>query len=806
MKQLGRFISLLLLAGFLSAGCSQLESPQPGPEPVSCEFVSVPVYLTVAPEEDGTPATKVDYEPDAPGYNAANAIKTLTILQFEKDAVGDGYTRVGNQVCYSWPLPDGENIALATSPRENIIFVIANATAPGEQTIPLSGSVSLDGFLRSENSNLLSTLDALDGTGIWYTPNGGSDKYLRMSATQVVPKVTLGTTLGTAGDPLELKRNCAKVTVNVKNTSSGADLVEIESVQLCDINQNYHFLTNYTGFIDPYSPMTPRRFNNAMQAFPADKNPEGGSAGATESYSFYVPANMRGTVENDAQIDKNRHAPQGATYFRIYATYGSPAKYVTYTYYLGANLTSDFNIEANRKYEFTIDIKGRDNLEMDSRFEDRGEIKFDLDANCYMLKPPVQAGATTTYSIPVRRAAVFWNRPSTNMGLYGAGEGAPEYTLTETDTWKANLVWNEVKYANGDPVDDGDLLITDSGTGFDPNNPIGQAYIQVRVTPGMRGNALVAIRKKINATEYGEIIWSWHLWVTDYDPYVQMTPIAGNYLYTVPGGEIHRYADADGKTLWVGGDYANAFIMDRNLGALVAVGNPDDYILRNGLYYEWGRKDPLPRNVVEPSVRANNTGEPEGNGLLARANIRYSVHHPAVFIPGAGTSDTSWTNYDLEGPTLGADVTWLDPRIDQHGADYCESGKSVYDPCPYGWQVPTNGTWSDFSAANTSLSTSEAKEGIYYYPEGYDPLAPKGRILYPTSGIKGYYGSGGVNDSGKNGGGRLWSDTPYLNNGHRHGYQYEFSYAGWYWNSYYHNCYGAAVAVRCVRLDYRRPY
>ena len=148
MKHSGRFISLLLLAGFLSAGCAQLESPHSGIDPEFRDPVSVPIYLSVASEGCSTSATKVDYEPEDPAYNAADAIKTITILQFEKNAEGDGYTRVGNQVCYAWPLAAEENIALATSNRENIIFVIANATAPGEQTIPLSGSVSLDDFLK----------------------------------------------------------------------------------------------------------------------------------------------------------------------------------------------------------------------------------------------------------------------------------------------------------------------------------------------------------------------------------------------------------------------------------------------------------------------------------------------------------------------------------------------------------------------------------------------------------------------------------------------------------------------------------
>ena len=757
-----------------------------------------------------SPATKTDYEPDAPGYDAADAIKTITILQFEKDAVGDGYTRVGNQVCYAWPLASGENIKLVTSPRENIIFVIANATAPGEQTIPLSGSVSLADFLAGENSNLLSSLDALDGTGIWYSPDGtAANRYLRMSATKVVDKVVLGTVLEEKYEndvhyPLRLKRNCAKVTINVKNScdKEAPDRVDIESVQLLDINQNYHFLTNYTGFDDPYSPMTPHRFDDEEKAFPAAKNPDGASHGTAETYTFYVPANMRGTVENDAQIDKNRHAPQGATCFRVYATSGG--KPVTYTYYLGGNLKDDFNLEANKKYEFTIDIKGRGNPDTDSRTDDVSAVKFGLDANCYMLKPPTRTGAVTIFSIPVRRAAVFWNTSDTNMGLYGAGEGAVEYTLRETDTWQASLVWNQVTDENGDPVADGDLLATNYGTGFDPNCPTSQPFILVRVVPGMRGNAVVAIRKKNSDTDpmYGEILWSWHLWVTEYDPYIEMTPVEHNYIYSVPGGEIHRYG---GNNWATDAYYADAFMMDRNLGAEVVVGDPAQPVPRNGLYYEWGRKDPLPNAVIVSGVEGNATGEePTGAGVdasLAKWNVRYGIRHPAQFI--SGVTNGSWTTYETEGPVLGAETEWMDPRLNQHGADYCEPNKSVYDPCPYGWKVPKHGTWSDFNSATTEFNKASAPEGLYYYPEGYDPLAPKGRILIPASGIKGYYWTAGwTNDIGN--GGRLWSATPIGNDVNRAN-TYVFG-SNWYWNTNYHNCRGNGLVVRCIRQSYRLPY
>ena len=795
----GSILAALLLG--LALACTPLDRIPGTTGEDGRELVPVTFNLAVAPEE---PATKGAFDPDEPGYDASTAIKTVTVLQFEKDEEGDGYTRVGNQVCYDYDdvLTGVENIPLVTSSRENIIFVIANATDPGLETIHLSGHGSLDDFLAGQNGNLLSSLGSLDGTGILYAPGGGADRYLRMSTAVKVDGVTLGTVLGTPSNPLYLKRNCAKVVVRVRNSSADPDKVTVGTVQLRDINRLYHYVANIpdglpVAFTDPYSPQTPRRFDNDEEVFPVDYN----VSGDTQTYTYLVPANLRGTVSNASQADKNRHAPQGATRFCVYATCGDPAKPVTYTYYLGANLTSDFNLAPNRKYEFTIDLQGRGDPGTDTRIEDESEVRFGLDANSYMLKPPARAGATKDFFIPVRRAAVFWNRTDTNMGLYGAGDGDPAYILKETDTWTAHLVWNQVNDADGNPVPDGDLLVTSSGTGFDPDNPGSQAFIQVRVASGMVGNAVVAIRKT-SAPTNDDILWSWHLWVTDYDPYVRMAPLAGNYLYAVPGGEIHRY----GGTNWASDEYyADAFMMDRNLGALVVVGDPKKPVPRNGLYYEWGRKDPLPHVIIVSGVEGNATGEqPTGAGVdtrLAKFNIRYGIRHPVQFI--SGVENGAWTTYEDEGPVLGAETAWMDPRINQHGADYCEPDKSVYDPCPYGWQVPKHGTWSDFNSATTEFDKASAPEGLYYYPEGYDPLAPKGRILIPASGIKGYYWTAGsTNDIGT--GGRLWSCTPVSNDVNR-AQTYVFG-GGWYWNMNYHNCKGNGLVVRCIRLGYRLPY
>ena len=75
--------------------------------------------------------------------------------------------------------------------------------------------------------------------------------------------------------------------------------------------------------------------------------------------------------------------------------------------------------------------------------------------------------------------------------------------------------------------------------------------------PGTSGNAVVAA-----CGADGEILWSWHLWIADYDPAAS--------LYTTP-------ANASGTT-WT--------FMDRNVGATT---NAPDSFDCHGMIYQWGR-------------------------------------------------------------------------------------------------------------------------------------------------------------------------------------------------------------------------
>ena len=380
------FIFRFLLAVLMLVGCTRLGDSPVGPTNDGCELVPVTLSLAIVPEENGTPDTKVDYEPDIDGYNTDAAVKTLLLLQFEWQ---DEDNREAARLISKQFIPDGTpaKAKLLASKAKNTILVVANVW--GEA--PVAIGTTLGTFLERENCNLLNSLDEMTGKGIWYSPNGGVDKYLRMSACL---ELTDGVDTNTSVGPVYLKRNCAKVVINLKNSSANTEsTISIEKVHLRNVNRKYYYVTNCTGFSDAYSSSTPYRFDDLERDFPAAYNASGG----TQIYTYYIPANLRGKVTNNAsQKEKNIQAVPGATYFCVYATYGSPAKNVTYTYYLGADLTSDFDLEPNKRYIYNIDLNRKGNAAKDSRIEDINDIIFTKDANCYMLKPPSRPGASAT--------------------------------------------------------------------------------------------------------------------------------------------------------------------------------------------------------------------------------------------------------------------------------------------------------------------------------------------------------------------------------------------------------------------------
>ena len=74
-------------------------------------------------------------------------------------------------------------------------------------------------------------------------------------------------------------------------------------------------------------------------------------------YTFYMPANRRGTSTNTDPKYKNNGAPDKALYVQLFVTSRTNGSNFLYTIYLGANDYNDFNVCRNHNYNITLNLK-----------------------------------------------------------------------------------------------------------------------------------------------------------------------------------------------------------------------------------------------------------------------------------------------------------------------------------------------------------------------------------------------------------------------------------------------------------------
>lgn len=174
------------------------------------------------------------------------------------------------------------------------------------------------------------------------------------------------------------------------------------------------------------------------------------------------------------------------------------------------------------------------------------------------------------------------------------------------------------------------------------------------------GNALVCVKDAS-----GNILWAWHLWFTS----VTSLP-------TVPAiNEIE--------------------LMDRNLGAL---GNSQsDGALAYGLIYQWGRPAPFvtcdgTAQGVSAKTYPAESEVFKTEKLAEETTVEYGIAHPTTRLTGK--------------------YCWYTPN----DANLWDTGKTIYDPCPAGWQVPSNGIWSGWADSAEVVKDKGATFNGGWYP------------------------------------------------------------------------------------------
>lgn len=205
------------------------------------------------------------------------------------------------------------------------------------------------------------------------------------------------------------------------------------------------------------------------------------------------------------------------------------------------------------------------------------------------------------------------------------------------------------------------------------------------------GNAVIAVYDAANAT--GNILWSWHIW------------------------GVGDTAPSDFELATKGG---NTFmVMDRDLGAIPATDEQrlsttrdaavESVVLR-AMYYQWGRKDPLPNTdkwYVNGEAQAiGNSGYPLLKPQKEEATIEYAVRNPMSFIDLYTTASVS----DWIGEHN--DMLWGDARFSGQNDGGWTDVKTIYDPSPVGYRVANYFTYRNFIAVD---KTDYQLKGVMSY-------------------------------------------------------------------------------------------
>lgn len=440
----------------------------------------------------------------------------------------------------------------------------------------------------------------------------------------------------------------------------------------------------------------------------------------------YVPEVIRGevadmtskivagyeNVENGMQ-----GVPDNSLSVKLWAKYVNPEGYQQDNYYRvypGGNQTNNFNIQRNCVYRVTIDVHN-------------AEEQHNPSSNCFVVEP----GETLAFEP--------YNRVET-----GGGFRIEDY-LSPNDPYKKisglKIIW-QTKDCIGDNTD-GSLV----KLGPETENPINQ---KIYVRTNKEGNALVGAYN-----EKGEIVWSWHIWVTPNEP----DNLGNAVTYRTYRWDSNGIYPNDARVPGYG-------VMPCNLGALAFTPSGTGSGINNviptyGMLYQWGRKDPFPpfiketsniyvdgwleytddntgyhfkndnTNTVTKSSGSNNNESTLFHTVLGNSNklgpevVKYAIANPTVYISGATTFSrpSSWLGPDPDNASYFNNGDWLpenqsddklwgglSPTDSQVAATgytidsrynihiYKNYGtKSIFDPCPIGWRVAPGELWLGFT-------------------------------------------------------------------------------------------------------------
>lgn len=343
-------------------------------------------------------------------------------------------------------------------------------------------------------------------------------------------------------------------------------------------------------------------------------------------------------------------------------------------------------------------------------------------ANCYIINAPGTYSLPLVYGNAVKdgktNSSAYTSRASGNYVLktFVNHLDAPItdpyiYNNTGCTPYSATLVWQDEKD-----------LVTNIALSADGRS----LTFDVPQTTIKQGNAIVAVRDASN-----RIMWSWHIWVTDFVPALAPTveeryepakaprdKVVTNYQgikYTFMGVNI-GWCDAEIRIFASRNVKVRFTQTGTGASQVITIAQKSQSIplkAGNQCYFQFGRKDPmLPINLTASGSNTDKTSYsgsyPFKVSKTSKVAIGTSIQNPNIFYGCGNSSPYDWcanSYYNL----WSADntVTTANDNV---------VVKTVYDPSPVGYHLPASNAFTGFTSTGQSVSGTSNFRSMFNSP------------------------------------------------------------------------------------------
>ena len=302
-------------------------------------------------------------------------------------------------------------------------------------------------------------------------------------------------------------------------------------------------------------------------------------------------------------------------------------------------------------------------------------------ANCYVVAAP--GNYTFNADIAGNGRLPYPETGTTIMGVDPKNliQDGKKYAIDWL--WASGLSFDAVKSGDMTDTEVVKQIINNVGlTGEKGEVSIGLAAGSTMKT--LSGNVLLALYEVNTDGTAGDIVWTWHLWLG------------------MPEAQHYKFPATNMDWVFTNEDW---YMLDRNIGAESnELGNPRS----TGLYYQRSRKEPMigfgnvqgSTNWTENQIPTYRNTAVFGGRAAWTGGMTYSnyntLKYPMALMTGI-PSQTSTSEYYY---------AWSSSKDAKNENDITNDTKSMFDPCPSGYRMPTVREWDNL------------KSDIYYWIKG----------------------------------------------------------------------------------------